>query len=453
MADQKLIWNQDNIRDVAESVGIANLSEEAIRSLTQDTEYRIGQVVVEAMRFMQAGKRTVLGTQDISQALKVLDVEPLYGYESTRPLRFGEASLGPGQPLYYLEDEEVDFEKLINAPLPKVPRDISFTAHWLAVEGVQPSIPQNPSTTEARSQELVAKGSNANPALAAISGNDSTGFKPQVKHVLSRELILYFDKIKSAILDPSQDDDVLRLRAAALESMETDESLQQLVPYFAQFIAEKVTHSMGNIHVLRTMMELTNALTRNPTLFVDPYTTTLTSSVITCLIGRRPSTASPDEVAKYYALRDFSASLIGHIASKYQKSSSQLKPRLGRTFLKFFLDPKKPLDQHYGALKGMIAIAGADAVRQLVIPNLRAYNRVLAKGMVESSKDAEIMVGALVKAVQGIVDPVSGLGMSGMGDDQLRERVEEFVGSIVAHRVERVGDVRVLRAIMECKNE
>jgi hypothetical protein len=59
--------------------------------------------------------------------LKVLDVEPLYGYESTRPLRFGEASLGPGQPLFYIEDEEVDFEKLINAPLPKVPRDVSFT--------------------------------------------------------------------------------------------------------------------------------------------------------------------------------------------------------------------------------------------------------------------------------------------------------------------------------------
>ena len=38
-----------------------------------------------------------------------------------------EASLGPGQPLYYVEDEEVDFEKLINAPLPKVPREITFT--------------------------------------------------------------------------------------------------------------------------------------------------------------------------------------------------------------------------------------------------------------------------------------------------------------------------------------
>jgi histone H3/H4 len=130
--EQKLLWNQESIKDVAESVGIAQLNDEALRSLSQDVEYRLGQVIVEALRFMRAANRTTLTVQDVSQALKVLDVEPLYGYDSTRPLRYGEASLGPGQPLYYIEDEEVDFEKLINAPLPKVPRDMSFTGMMMS---------------------------------------------------------------------------------------------------------------------------------------------------------------------------------------------------------------------------------------------------------------------------------------------------------------------------------
>lgn len=123
----KTVWNPENVRDVAESVGLGALPDNIVEELARDVDYRLAQVLEEALKFMRHGKRTTLNTQDISNALKVLNVEPLYGYESTRPLRFGEASLGPGQPLYYVEDEEVDFEKLINQPLPKVPREITFT--------------------------------------------------------------------------------------------------------------------------------------------------------------------------------------------------------------------------------------------------------------------------------------------------------------------------------------
>ena len=134
------VWNPDNIKDVAESVGISSLSEEVIQALCSDIEYRLAQVLEEALKFMRHSKRTTLWTQDIAQALRTLDVEPLYGYESTRPLRFGEASIGPGQPLFYVEDEEVDFEKLINAPLPKVPREMSLTGMSMMVFPESPLI-------------------------------------------------------------------------------------------------------------------------------------------------------------------------------------------------------------------------------------------------------------------------------------------------------------------------
>ena len=38
----------------------------------------------------------------------------------------------------------MDFDTILSKPLPKIPLDVAFTAHWLAIEGVQPAIPQNP---------------------------------------------------------------------------------------------------------------------------------------------------------------------------------------------------------------------------------------------------------------------------------------------------------------------
>lgn len=124
------IWNPENVRDIGESVGIAALNDEVLENLGNEVHYRVGQVLEEALRFMRHSRRRILSTKDIALALRALDVEPLYGYDSTRPLRFGEASLGPGQPLFYVEDEEVDFERLINAPLPKVPREIAHSGEW-----------------------------------------------------------------------------------------------------------------------------------------------------------------------------------------------------------------------------------------------------------------------------------------------------------------------------------
>lgn len=121
------LWHPDNVKDVAESVGIGNLHDDVAENLARDVEYRIAQVLEQALKLMRHAKRTTMTTGDVALALRLLDVEPLYGYEAARPLRFGEATMGPGQPLYYVEDEEVDFEKLINAPLPRIPREMSFT--------------------------------------------------------------------------------------------------------------------------------------------------------------------------------------------------------------------------------------------------------------------------------------------------------------------------------------
>ena len=41
-------------------------------------------------------------------------------------------------------EKELDFNEIIHAPLPPVALEPALGLHWLAIEGVQPAIPQNP---------------------------------------------------------------------------------------------------------------------------------------------------------------------------------------------------------------------------------------------------------------------------------------------------------------------
>jgi transcription initiation factor TFIID subunit 6 len=332
-------------------------------------------------------------------------------------------------------------------------------AHWLAIEGVQPSIPQNPTTAEARSQELLSKGPNANPALAALAGNDNLSIKPAVKHIVSKELVLYFDKIQAAVLDENPDEEVMRLREAALESVRTDPGLHQLVPYFVNFIANQVTHRMDDVFVLRQMMELTAALIANPNLYLDPYASPLCAPVLTCLMSRKlGADDGADAVREQFLLREMSASLLGTVARRYARSNNLLRPKLTRTCLKAFLDPTKPAPVLFGAICGLSSAGGAEAVRILVLPNLRHFDAGVLQPLQErgaGSVEFETLVeGGIMKAIKTLVahEPSVTNGFNGVVSDTETAELIEFLGPTIGSRIARLNDRRLNRAVLEVKH-
>ena len=342
---------------------------------------------------------------------------------------------------------------------------------------MQPSIPQNPTTAEARTQELVAKGPGANPALAALAGNDNVGFKPSVKHIISNELVLYFDKIQAAILDDSPDDEVLRLRQAALESVRSDPGLHQLVPYFVSFIATQITHRIDDVTVLRHMMELTSALVENPHVFLDPYVTPLCAPVLTCLLGQKlgrkegeaaaaaAASASAAGSRDIYMLRELSASLLGLLARKFAKSNTLLRPKLTRTCLKTLLEPDRPVGVLFGAVAGLSAAGGPEAVRVLLLPNLRTFDTYVLQPLQErsgaSSLEFEMLVGGgILKAIEtlsastasSLPSPPATNGMNGTTGEVETAELVDFLGPIVGNRVAQRGERRLNSVILEARN-
>jgi transcription initiation factor TFIID subunit 6 len=274
---------------------------------------------------------------------------------------------------------------------------------------------------------------------------------------VSKELILYFDKIQAAILDDNPDEEVVRLRQAALGSVRDDPGLHQLVPYFINFIMDRVTHHLDDTFTLKQMMELTNALIENKTLFLDPYASPLSAPALTCLMARKLGTdEGTDALKEQYGLRQLAASLVGRIARKYASSNTLLRPKLTRTCLKYFLDPTKPPAVLYGAVQGLLEAGGPEAIRVLVLRNLKAFDSGILQPLKEKSEgtiDFEMLVQGLVQAVASLAqraEPVVN-GSKGAPSEGDVAALKDFLGPIVGAKIAASGNARLIHIVLDAR--
>ncbi|ERN01668.1 hypothetical protein AMTRI_Chr10g229400 [Amborella trichopoda] len=378
---------KENIEVIAQSVGINNLAPDVAVELAKDVEYRIREIMQEAIKCMRHSKRTVLTAEDVDSALSLRNVEPIYGFASGDPLRFKRAA--GHKDLFYVDDKDVEFKDVIDAPLPKAPLDTAVVAHWLAIEGIQPAIPENATVDVIVAPSEHKKSEHKEDGLPV-------DIKLPVKHVLSRELQMYFDKITELIVGGS--DSVLFKEA--LVSLATDSGLHPLVPYFTYFIADEVTRSLNEFQLLYALMRVVRSLLQNPHIHIEPYLHQLMPCVITCLVAKRLGHKFADN---HWKLRDFTASLVALICRRFGHAYHNLQPRVTRTLLHAFLDPNKARTQHYGAIQGLAAL-GPSVVRLLILPNLEPFLQLLEKDVLGDQKnemkrnEAWRVYGALLRA-------------------------------------------------------
>lgn len=81
-------------------------------------------------------------------------MQPIYGVVSSEHIPWRLTS-GGGRELHFLEDKELEVADLVAQQLPKLPALPSVKSHWLAIEGVQPAIPENPAPVSKHHQKQV----------------------------------------------------------------------------------------------------------------------------------------------------------------------------------------------------------------------------------------------------------------------------------------------------------
>lgn len=395
----------ESVKTVGESANVARLTEDTLSCLADDATYRLKEIIQESLKFSTHRKSRTLTCGDVDSALRSKNIEPLYGFVAEEFIPFRFAS-GGGRELHFVEDKEIDLSELINNPLPKIPYDTAVKAHWLAIDGVQPSIPENPAPEQTTLLDVlnkteskpVAPGSAPlksslvpanNPLKNATQENNSkekkrgngepskVDLKPRFTHELSVEQQLYYKEITEAAVGSSE-----ARRAEALQSLSTDPGLSQMLPRFSTFVSEgvRVNVVQNNLALLIYLMRMVKALMDNSTLNLEKYLHEMIPAVMTCIVSRQLCTR-PD-VDNHWALRDYAARLMAQVCRSFSTSTNLIQPRITATFCKCLHDDKSSLAARYGSVAGLAEL-GSVVIQSLVLPRLE-FEGTRIKNVLES---------------------------------------------------------------------
>ncbi|KAF7315557.1 Transcription initiation factor TFIID complex 60 kDa subunit [Mycena indigotica] len=434
------VYRSESIKDVADSLNLPHISDAVASALASDVEYRLHQVIEEAARFMRHGRRTIMTTSDIEQALRVLNIEPLYGHSSHNPPSFKRALPFPNAmaagPVYFVEDEEIDFERVLREERITLPKGVSWTAHWLAVEGVQPLIPENPPAIPKEiapdvKPTVLTNGVASAPVTAAAKKQEEQLQQQQqlVKQVLSRELQLYYTRLTGSLLPPTTD---VAKRDAALASLRTDAGLQALLPYLIKWVGDGVVRGLKDGgpsemdgKVLEVLVSVTSSLLANTTLFVEPYLHQMLPPILSTLLH---SSLPPSHATQ---LRTLAAQILSRLLTEHSTTYPSLSPRIVKTLLLALISPGKSSGTRHGAIRGLAGI-GKEAVRKGLIEGGGA------KVVGGEYNDDDSLVAAVMDALRILresSDMIDALDAMDPTDAKTIEDLKNLVGDYFASRI------------------
>ncbi|KAG7345166.1 TAF6 C-terminal heat repeat domain containing protein [Nitzschia inconspicua] len=336
-----------------------------------------------------------LHAEDINMALQWRGSEKIY---ATGTVGYpGKSNKG--------EDTKVVLKEYLNSEMDlKPPQEVGLTVHWLAVDGVQPDIPQNPVANKAKRKAAVVHRIEDTEEDGDDS-RDGVQVTQLLPRLLSEELQLYFSRITSAVerggttpLERQQQD-------AALKSLAQDPGLQELVPFMINYVTKNLYKHVGNPEHCRTLIRMAHSLLVNPHLHLELYLHQLLPAILTMVVAKKLSSKPWDN---HWSLRSEAAQCLILACSFFGDNYATLKAKVLRSLCDA-IGPDKALTTQYGGIVA-VSLFGPKAINAFILPLALEYwnqwNDTLARvGDLEKRTEIQMCQQATLNALYAFLGP------------------------------------------------
>lgn len=361
-----------------DSVGVG-MNEGVAEALAPDAECRLREILETARKLARHGKRSRMAESDINGALRLRRAEPIYGAGSVRGVAEAEGGI------HAILDEEVDLShEARGASLPKPPAETNVVAHWLAVEGVQPAVPENPRQAgpPSSNQEL-EEGSS----VGVAGGGEARG---PVGHALPRELRIFGERIGAAIGGEAGERGLM----AALEALERDTGMGQLAPYLARLVGRHVQGAAKDLRACERALAACRALANNPSVDLAPHLHALMPPLITCAVAKTELPAGGERA------REEAARTLTALVRRYEQRHPSVRPRASKALARALLQPTRPPASSFGACLALQSL-GPRAVLSLLLPNAPDAARRAAEAFSATNDEGAALALAALRSAVG----------------------------------------------------
>ena len=348
-------WSKAIIVDAAEQLSKTSMKiGEPVRvasELAVQVEARLKTVVAEARLRTWARRGDTLTVDDLNGALEARGEERCLG--SSKKQRFG--------------PREVDLKKrLATAKTPVAPIEPSVALHWLAIDGVQPDVPENPD------DHLLA-------AVTATKNGDAKKNGPVMTLPVNvtKEHELYVQRIVSVTREAGTTDDVAQREV--FHSLRRDDGLATVAPAVVAFCcAEATAAKKRSVASLQAAVAAMRALALNPKARIEPVLHDLLPGALTLVVAKRLGNEKLG--LAHYDLRRDAARCVASVCFEFGDKYHTLYPRVAQTYADALKDPAKPLAVKFGAVAGVDAL-GPLAVAKLLVPRATDLANLFARSV------------------------------------------------------------------------